>query len=58
MGMKSSKEKKAEAVERQEFWDNLSLKEKIASLDCRLGVGIGATKQRARIAEQIEKSNG
>ena len=52
--MKTRKQK--EAVERQEFWDNLTLKERITSLDCRLGVGLGAEKQRAKIAEQQEES--
>lgn len=39
-----------EAKERQEYYDNLSIQEKIAKLDTKLGVGVGAVKQRARLA--------
>lgn len=33
-----------------------SPQEQIAMLDDRLGVGVGAVKERARLAKQIEKS--
>lgn len=45
------------AKERQEHWDKLSLEQRISSLDSRLGDGQGATRQRARLAKQIEKRN-
>lgn len=34
----------------------LSPTQKIAKLDARLGVGVGATKERARLARQIEEA--
>ena len=42
-------DRKIEAVTRQEAWVKLSTSEKIASLDRRLGKGLGAVKQRARL---------
>ena len=35
--------------ERLAYWQSLSRVEKIASLDRRLGPGVGAVKQRARL---------
>lgn len=45
--------KAREAIERKESFDKLSIAEKIAKLDVRLGVGKGAAKQRARYARMI-----
>lgn len=42
-----------EAQERNEKWAETSLKDQLASIDERLGKGIGAKRQRARIQEQI-----
>ena len=42
-------EKRAEAQERQEQWENLTPGQQLDSLDERLGRGVGAVKQRARI---------
>lgn len=44
-------ERGTEAAKRQQAWAALSAAEKIASLDERLGKGIGAARQRKRIAE-------
>jgi hypothetical protein len=44
------KHKVAEAAERQEAYDKLSVKEKIEKLDQQFGVGVGAKKQRAKLA--------
>lgn len=41
---------KQEADERLAAWTALSPKEQLQSLDRRLGKGVGAVKQRARIA--------
>jgi hypothetical protein len=43
-------DRKIEAVARQEAWAKLSTAEKIASLDRRLGKGVGAVKQRAKLS--------
>ena len=43
-----------EANERAEAFGKLSIAEKIAKLDARLGEGKGAVKQRARYAKMIE----
>lgn len=45
-----------EAAERQAAYSKLSAKEKIALLDARLGKGIGAAKQRAKLASALEKA--
>jgi hypothetical protein len=39
-----------EAKGRQEAWDGLTREQKIESLDKRLGVGVGAKKQRERLS--------
>ena len=46
--------RKREAKERQEAYNKLSPQQKIASLDNKLGKGIGATKQRAKLQKEIE----
>ena len=43
-------QKRAEAIERKKAWLLLSPREQIAALDNRLGKGVGARRQRARIA--------
>lgn len=52
-----SKFKRQDALERQTFYDTLSLSQKIAELDRKLGVGAGAKKQRARLAVLMEQKN-
>jgi hypothetical protein len=56
--LQRQKDARAAAEERQENWAKLSPQEQIKALDERLGKGIGATKQRKRIMEKIEKQNG
>jgi hypothetical protein len=46
--------RKESALERKTFHENLSIEERIKSLDSRLGVGIGAEKERAKLAYQLE----
>ena len=41
----------SEALERAVAWGALSPAEQLAALDRRLGVGVGAKRQRARIAK-------
>lgn len=43
------------ALERQAVHDELSVQEKIAKLDARLGKGKGAKKERARLAKLLGK---
>lgn len=45
--------KRREAIERKEAYEALSLEDKIRFLDRRLGPGVGAVKQRARLAKLI-----
>jgi hypothetical protein len=47
-------ERRAAAEERQEEWGTLTPKQQLKALDGRLGEGIGAKKQRARIQEKID----
>lgn len=42
------------AEENQNRWDALSPHQKIMALDDRLGLGLGATKQRARLLREID----
>lgn len=46
-----------EAAERQKAYDDLSIEDKIALLDRRLGKDMGAAKQRARLMRQLEQRN-
>ena len=48
------KDKQKEAIERNETWAKLTYEQQLADLDRRLGKGIGAKKQRARIQYKID----
>ncbi len=50
-----SRDKGAEVKERIEYRRGLSAKEQIKALDIRLGEGIGAQKERAKLNKLIEK---
>lgn len=50
-------EKRDEAQERQEQWENLTSVQQLDSLDERLGRGVGAVKQRARILKNAYKKS-
>ena len=54
----TKKERKAirqsEALERQKVWDNMTPHQKLNDLNRRLGEGVGATKQRAKLKYIIE----
>lgn len=52
----NAKSKKEEGEEREKEWRKLSPKEQLKELDRRLGEGIGAVKQRARIIEGADKA--
>ena len=47
--------KQQEAIDRNTAYRTLTPEEKIASLDERWGVGVGAARERARIARQLEE---
>jgi len=46
---------RAEATERAEVRAGRSIEEQVAVLDQRLGVGVGASKERARLEREIER---
>jgi hypothetical protein len=46
-----------EAKERQDYNDTLSPQQKLERLDVKLGKGVGAVKQRARLAALMEAKN-
>lgn len=50
----SATDRRTEAQARNEAWASLSLKEQLSALDARLGKGVGAAKQRARILAMLE----
>lgn len=45
------------AKERQAAYDNLTIQQKIDRLDSKLGKGVGAARQRARLAQQLEEQS-
>lgn len=49
-------DRRRDAIERQAVADGLSNAERLATLDTKLGVGEGATKERARLEK--ENDNG
>jgi hypothetical protein len=48
--------RRIEAEGRQSVWDDLTPAQQLATLDRRLGKGLGAEKQRARINKAIAKA--
>lgn len=48
-------EKRAGAKARQEAYDKLTPKQKLDLLDDKLGNGVGAKRQRRRLAKLLEK---
>ena len=50
--MKSKEDKKEEAIERQAAYKELTPDQKIAKLDAKLGKGVGAKKERAKLSNQ------
>lgn len=48
--------RRIEAEGRAEVWNGLTPAQQLATLDRRLGKGLGAKKQRARIAKAAEKA--
>ena len=53
-GTRSREERHTEAVKRNTNFASLSLTEQLQYLDLRLGEGVGAIKQRAKIQAKIE----
>ena len=51
---KTIEQKRNEAKERQEKYNNLSIKERIAKLDKKFGKGIGAKKERTKLRKRKE----
>ena len=51
--MNTKQIKQTEATVRNEAWAKLTYEQQLADLDRRLGKGIGAKKQRARIQYKI-----
>jgi hypothetical protein len=56
-GKVNKERKRVEAQERQAAYDKLSTTEKIAQLDKTFGKGLGAGKQRRRLALLLEQEN-
>ena len=46
-----------EAEERQSAWDGLNTAQQLQKLDERLGMGVGAKKQRARLMNNLLKKD-
>ena len=54
--MNTKQTKQTEAIVRNEAWAKLTYEQQLADLDRRLGKGIGAKKQRARIQYKINNT--
>ena len=54
LGTRSRADRRKESEIRNESWKLLSLHQQLESIDLRLGKGIGAKKQRARIQYKID----
>jgi hypothetical protein len=54
MRIKGRVERKENASERKEFSSKLSIEERIKRLDNRVGVGVGAKKEREKLAYLLE----
>ena len=52
--MNTKQIKETEAIVRNETWAKLTPEQQLESLDNRLGEGIGAKKQRAKIQAKID----
>ena len=52
--MNTKQTKQTEAAVRNEAWAKLTYEQQLADLDRRLGKGIGAKKQRAKIQYKID----
>ena len=52
--MNTKQIKQTEAIVRNEAWAKLTYEQQLADLDRRLGKGIGANKQRAKIQYKID----
>lgn len=53
-GTRSRAERHMEATERNTNWSSLTPQEQIERLDVRLGKGVGAVKQHAKIQAKID----
>jgi hypothetical protein len=52
--MKSKNQRLDEGVERNAYWRSLTPAAQLADLDRRLGVGVGANRQRAKLTAILE----
>ena len=52
--MQNKEFKNKEAIERNNYWTSLTPQQQLESLDTRLGKGIGAKKQSAKIQAKID----
>lgn len=52
--MKAIERKRVEGAERNAEWAAMSPKDQLASLDRRLGKGIGAKRQREKLASKMQ----
>lgn len=55
--MKDLSQRKSEAKERQEAYNVLTTSQKITLLDLKLGGGVGAKRQREKLANQLVKES-
>lgn len=49
--------RKKDSLERQAAYNELTIQQKLDLLDSRLGKGLGAVKQRARLTSLLNKQN-
>ena len=56
--MRTKNQRKEEIENREEVRSGLSAEQQIEVLDCRLGIGIGATKERTRLQKMVVVDEG
>ena len=56
--MRTKNQRKEETESREEVRSGLSAEQQIKALDCRLGVGIGAVKERTRLQKMVVVDEG
>lgn len=49
-------ERREQAKDRQDVYDKLTIQERIKTLDARLGVGVGAARERAKLQKLAQQA--
>ena len=56
--MKNKEDRRKDAMERQEEYNKMTPQQKVLKLDLKLGGGLGAKRERKKLAYEIEHTGG